>query len=104
MATVTRNFKVRGLIQSMFSPEGEAPVPNYIANMLVELWQKGPLQTIFLGSGFTQADGEFTVEFDIESPSPVIVDGKINDVFLKVYYNGEMIIGEADDDDGGSFD
>ena len=96
METVTRNFKVRGMIQGLFTPEGGTPLPKNIANMQVELWHKAPMQAILLGSGLTSEEGEFIVDFKVESPTPMIEDGKISDIFLKVYYDGKMIIGDPD--------
>lgn len=101
--SVTRNFKVRGKINALFAPNGGAPSDKLVSNMQVELWHKGPMETVFLGKGFTAADGEFIVEFQMESPTEIIIDGEIKDVFMKVYYNGKMLIGDLDAA-AGSFD
>ena len=103
METVTRNFKIKGTIRGMFTPEGGSPEPKYIANMLVELWYKGPLEIVYLGKGSTDSDGNFTAEFSCESPSPMIVDGTISNVFVKVIYNNQVLIGDVDPS-AGSFD
>ena len=100
---VTRNFRVRGQIKGLFTPEGGSPVPKYIANMNVELWHKGPMEIVLLGNGLTDDTGEFTVDFECESPSPMIVEGQIKNVFVKVSYNNEVLIGDPDPL-GGSFD
>lgn len=103
MKSVTRNFRVRGAIKSMFTPPGGSPQSNYYPNMLVELWHKSPLEIIFLGSGTTKNNGEFIIDFQCESPNVIINHGKIDDVFMKVYYNNQLVAGEADLSEG-SFD
>jgi hypothetical protein len=100
---VTRNFKVKGTIRGMFTPDGGAPTAKYIANMQVELWYKGPMEIVYLGSGATDENGDFLIEFDCESPSSMVVNGKINNVFVKVIYNNQVVTGDLDSS-GGSFD
>lgn len=101
--SVTRNFKVRGLINGQYAPHGGTPVDKLIPNMQVELWYKGPMDVVFLGKGLTDATGEFVIEFTAESPTVMIVNGKISDVFLKVYYGDKIVIGDIDPSVG-SFD
>ncbi len=103
METAIRNFRVQGTLRGLYAPNGGTPEEKFIENMKVELWHKGPMEIIYLGEGLTANDGSFAVEFQIESPTPVIEDGKINNVFLKVYYNGQIIIGDLDPS-AGSFD
>ena len=102
-ALVTRNFTVAGQINSMFTPSGGSPTLKYIANLTVELWYKGPMETTFLGSGLTNEEGKYVIVFESESPSPMIVNGVISNVFVKVLYNNKVIIGDIDPS-AGSFD
>lgn len=99
----TRNFRVKGTIQSMFTPSSGIPVPKSVANLQVELWHKGVIDITLLGKGLTAADGEFIIDFEVESPTPIIENGKINEVFLKVSKGNRVIIGDLPAD-GGSFD
>lgn len=101
--TVTRNFKVKGTIRGMFTPDGESPTAKYIANMQVELWRKGPMEIVFLGRGLTDDNGDFAIAFDCESPSSMIVNGQISNVFVKVIYNNQVVTGDLDVS-AGSFD
>jgi hypothetical protein len=48
----TRHFKVRGEISCLFAPEGIASTVHK-TDINVELWHKGPLEAIFLGSSLT---------------------------------------------------
>jgi hypothetical protein len=50
---VTRNFRVKGHITSMFTPEGGTATAKNIAGLRVELWHKAPLEVVFLGDGLT---------------------------------------------------
>ena len=99
----TRNFRVRGLIQSMFTPSSGTPESKTIANLQVELWHKGAMEIIFLGKALTASDGEFIIDFAVESPSAMIENGKINEVFLKVLQGERVIIGDVSTE-GSSFD
>jgi len=100
---VMRSFTVKGKIDSMFTPQGGSPTLKYVANLTVELWYKGPMEAVYLGSGLTTDTGEFVIVFECESPSPMIVNGKISNVFVKVKYNNKIIIGDIDPSVG-SFD
>jgi hypothetical protein len=86
----TRSFRVQGNIACLFT-QGTNTETHLIPNLEVELWHKAPLETIFLGKGHTNANGDFTIDFEISSPTSYIVDGKIDNVFLKAYYNGQLI-------------
>jgi hypothetical protein len=101
--TVARKFTVRGTVEGMFTPDGGTPAVTYISGLKVELWHKGPMVVTFLGEGFTAEDGGYTINFECESPNAMIVDGVINDVFIKVYYGNEVLTGNLDADSG-SFD
>lgn len=87
----TRNYRVKGQIACLYSPAGIPPVTTHFPNILIQFWHKEPLQPIFLGSGSTDAAGNFIADFEIDSPIYYIVGGKINDVFAKVYFNGQLI-------------
>lgn len=100
--TLERNFTVKGTINCLFTPN-TTQLTKQIAGLEVQLWHKGPLDVVFLGKGFTDSAGIFKISFEVESPSPMIVDGKINDVFVKVIYNNQVITGDLDPA-AGSFD
>jgi len=85
-----RNFKVEGNIASLFKPN-ETTLTKLIEGIEVQLWHKAPMEKIFLASGLTNTDGNFSIEFEVNSPVNYIVDGKISDVFLETYYNGVKI-------------
>ena len=89
-AVLNRNFKVKGNINCFFSPEGVVETM-HIANIEIQLWHKTPMQVVLLGKSLTNADGDFVVEFEVDSPVSYIVDGKISDVFLRAFYNGEEL-------------
>jgi hypothetical protein len=86
----TRHFTVKGAIDCFFSPASGAVFEN-MAGIEVQLWHKGPIEDIFIGTGFTDSNGEFIVEANFESPAPFIIDGQIKDVYLKPYYGGELL-------------
>ncbi len=88
----TRWFTVKGNLECGFTPD-VSTVYESIANLNVELWQKSPIDIIFLGRGITDENGDFTVEFEVEGTPPYLIDGKISDVFMKVYYNDTLISG-----------
>lgn len=88
---LTRNFTVVGRIVCDYDPESETSTA-YMPGMEVELWHKSPLEATFLSKATTDAEGRF--EALISEDSPFIVDGKINDVFLKISYNGILITGD----------
>ncbi len=85
-----RNFKVQGNIACLYKPDTTTQT-KLISNIEVELWQKAPFETLLLGKGTTNELGNFFVEFEMNSPSDSIVNGKINNVFLKAYYRGQLI-------------
>ena len=85
-----RNFKVKGNIASIYIPDKIALL-KLIEGIEVKLWHKAPMEKIFLGNGVTDNEGNFIIEFEVDSPVNYIVDGKISDVFLEAYYNGEKI-------------
>ena len=86
----TRNFVVTGRLECNFNTA--FGISNlYLPDLEVELWRKSPLDVIFLGKGNTDTDGRFTVE--IENNAEYIDEGKIDNVFLKVYYKGNLING-----------
>lgn len=82
-----RNFKVKGNIACVFKPNTTASLKT-VAGIEVQLWHKAPMAKIFLGKASTNEDGDFSVEFEADSPVSYIVDGKISDVFLEAYYGG----------------
>ncbi len=88
-----RNFKVKGQLNCIFEP-GTTPITKQVQGIEIELWQKSPLEIIYLGKGVTDANGDFVVEFDLDSPNTMIKDGKIEHVFVKAYYNGVLVTGD----------
>ncbi len=87
--TLNRNFKVTGNVTNLY--QAASPRSRQVAGLEVQLWHRAPLQRVFLGSGITEANGDFTIEFGLESPSPYVVDGQIKNTFVEVYYNGEKL-------------
>lgn len=85
-----RNFKVKGNIASIYKPD-ETTLTKLLDGIEVQLWHKAPMQKIFLANGFTNTDGDFSIEFEVNSPVDYIVDGKISDVFLETYYHGTKL-------------
>lgn len=85
-----RNFKVEGNIASIYKPDDTAQV-KLIEGIEVQLWHKAPLEKIFLASGLTNNEGDFSIEFEVNSPVNYIVDGKISDVFLEAYYRNTKL-------------
>jgi len=91
---LNRNFKVRGNISCLYIPD--AITENLqVTNIEVQLWHKTPMEIIFLGKSFTTSEGEFTLEFEVDSPVDYIIDGKISDVFIRAFYNGEELMFNA---------
>ncbi|MDP3558333.1 MAG: LamG domain-containing protein [Bacteroidota bacterium] len=88
---LNRNFKVRGDISCFYNP-GASLSNLQIANIEVQLWHKTPMQVTLLGQGITNSQGEFIIEFEVDSPVDYIVDGKIKNAFLEAFYNGEKLI------------
>lgn len=88
--TNTRYYTVKGTINYYFSsPSGS--VVNTLEGIEIHLWHKAPMEIIFLGKGITNSNGEYHIEFEISSPNLNIVDRKISDVFIKAYYNDELL-------------
>ena len=87
---LNRNFKVKGNINCLYAP-GAITKTLQIANVEIQLWHKTPMQVILLGKSLTNSDGDFIIEFEVDSPVSYIVDGKIKNVFLEAYYNGEKL-------------
>jgi hypothetical protein len=88
-----RNFKVKGQINCLFTP-ALTTTSLMRDGIEVQLWHKSPLDIVFLGKGITDPDGFFAIEFKLERNNPYVTDGKINDVFLQLYYNGNLIEGD----------
>jgi len=87
---VERNFRVKGVVDCTYTfPDGSSMAN--IAGIEVQLWHQAPLQSICLGKGQTDENGKFIVDVLIDSPVPYIDDGKIKDVFTKMYYKGELL-------------
>lgn len=82
-----RNFTVAGRLASNYAVGGDTNL--YLPDMEVQLWHKAPLDIVYLGKGTTDVDGNFKIE--VEGNYPFIDEGKITDVFLRVYYNGVLI-------------
>jgi hypothetical protein len=87
---LVRNFRVTATITCLYTPES-ITYKKLISNIVIELWHKAPLEAILLGRTSTDKNGVFLTDIEIDSPIPVIVDGKISDVFLKAYYNDVLI-------------
>ncbi|MGE0567426.1 MAG: hypothetical protein AB7O73_05715, partial [Bacteroidia bacterium] len=89
----TRNFRVKGQISCLFSPNGGLPPETvYLANIEIQLWRKTPLGTVFLGKGITDSSGIFVFDLRLDSPIDYIVEGKIHHVFASIYFNGAQLI------------
>jgi len=84
----TRNFRVQGQIACIFSPSGIPPTVSHLPNIEIQLWHMGPLDTVFLGKGITDVDGNFIIDLSIDSPVRYIIDGKINEVNVQIFFNG----------------
>ncbi|WP_343634744.1 neuraminidase-like domain-containing protein [Fluviicola sp.] len=96
----SRKFTVAGRIDASFTPESTESLEK-ISNLEVELWQKSPMDVFFLGKGITNDDGDFEITFTVNDEPKYLVDGSIENVFAKVYYQGTLISGEnpyTDDD------
>jgi hypothetical protein len=90
-----RNFKVKGKVTCLYGTDPATVQTKLISNINVELWRKAAAQTIFIGSGSTDELGNFNVEVEVDSPVSYIVNGKINEVFIKAYYKGVLITNDA---------
>lgn len=86
----TRKFTVEGIIECLFKPEA-TETESFQPYILVEIWYKGPLNVFLLGSGPTDENGKFSITFETEQS--FVVEGKIPEAFLKLYYNGTLITG-----------
>lgn len=89
----TRHFTVKGTVSCVFQP-GTTPETIHVAGLEVQLWHKGPMDIIHLGSAVTDSDGLFNMVFTIESPIDYIDDGKIGRNFFRIYGNGQLILDE----------
>tara|TARA_B100000678_G_scaffold87178_1_gene72509 strand:- start:90 stop:629 length:540 start_codon:yes stop_codon:yes gene_type:complete len=94
----SRKFTVTGNIECAFAPN-ETTSYESIENLDVELWNKSPLDVYFLGSGKTDTNGDYEINFTILNQPPYLQDGKIENVFIKVYYKGQLISGGNPYDD-----
>jgi hypothetical protein len=93
----TRHFTVEGIFDCTFSPpSGTSTIT--ISGIEVQLWQKRPMENVFLGKGLTDSDGKYHIEFSIESPDSNIDDGKLSDVFIKASYKGNSLDPSFDPD------
>jgi hypothetical protein len=88
--SLTREFTVEGIIECLFTPEVDES-SSVQAGIEVQVWYKGPLNVFLLGSGPTDADGKFSITFNTDQG--FVVDGKIPEAFLKVYYKGILVTG-----------
>lgn len=88
----SRNFTVAGRIEASFTPESTESLEK-ISNLEVEFWQKSPLDVFFLGKGITDSEGRFNITFTVKDEPKYSVDGTIENVFAKVYYQGTLISG-----------
>ncbi len=87
-----RNYRIQGHIACLFSPgSGLPPTTSNKPNIEIQFLHKGALNTIFLGKGLTDDSGNFTIDLRIDSPINYIVDGKITDVFAKIFFNGTTV-------------
>lgn len=94
----TRNFTVRGVIDCRYMPPS-GTVTETLENIEVQLWHQAPLEEIFLGTGLTDPQGQFAIDFSVESPVSYIQNGQIKDVFIKPFYKGELLISFEYDED-----
>jgi hypothetical protein len=99
----TRHFTVEGIFNCVFSPPSGTTLVN-ISGIEVELWQKRPMEDVFLGKGSTDSNGKYHIEFSIESPADNIEDGKLNDVFIKANYMGNALDPNYDPDAAAYFE
>lgn len=90
--TNKRRFRVKGKIECGFTPNDTTSYST-IPNVYVEAWQKSPMEVILLGKASTDTNGDFLINVEIDGNAPYIEDGKINNVFLKIYYNNVLITG-----------
>lgn len=95
----SRKFTVSGNLECAFAPDDTTTYES-VENLLVEVWNKSPLDVYFLGSGTTDANGDYEVNFSVQGSPSYIKDGKIENVFIKVYYKGKLISGGNPYDDG----
>ncbi len=89
----SRKFTVSGRIDASFTPESTESLEK-ITNLEVELWQKSPMDIFFLGKGITNDEGNFQISFIVNDEPKYLVDGVIENVFAKVFYQGTLVSGE----------
>ncbi|MBA3682502.1 MAG: hypothetical protein H0W73_15260 [Bacteroidetes bacterium] len=99
---LNRNFKVKGIIECSYIPSSGV-YTEHLEGIEVQVWCKVPMQAILLGKAFTDSNGEYILEFEMDSPVSYIDDGKIKDVFIKTYYNGEEINPISLDNDAAAY-
>lgn len=95
---VERNFRVKGVVDCAFVPPSGYSLQN-IAGIEIQLWHQSPMQEVFLGKGITDESGEYVIDIEVDSPVSYIVDGQIENVFIKAFYNGESLIKTTYDPD-----
>lgn len=88
----TRRFTVVGKLECEFKPEVSSTLST-IEGLTIELWHKSPLEVIFLGRENTKENGDFSIPFNVEGEPSYLVDGKINEVFIKIYYREILLSG-----------
>ncbi|TSJ44731.1 neuraminidase-like domain-containing protein [Fluviicola chungangensis] len=96
----SRKFTVAGRIDASFTPESTESLEK-VSNLEVELWQKSPMDIFFLGRGSTNDEGDFQITFTVNDEPKYLIEGRIENVFAKVYYQGTLVSGEnpyIDDD------
>lgn len=88
----TREFTVIGKLECTFTPD---QLTSFVTRpgFTIEIWHKSPMETIFLGRGITNNQGEFSIKFSINGRVPYVNNGEIIDVFIKVYYRGTLVSG-----------
>lgn len=88
---LSREFTVEGIIECLFKPE-ETQTESFQSGLSVELWHKGPLEVYLLGTSATDSNGKFSINF--RTDQSFVIEGKITDAFLKVYYKGILVTGD----------
>lgn len=99
---VERNFRVKGTIDCTYTFLDGSSMAN-IAGIEVQLWHQAPLQSIFLGKGITNEAGEYVIDIVISSPVTYIENGQITNVYIKAYYNGELLNSPGYDTDAQAY-
>lgn len=88
----TRRFKVIGKLECEFNPE-ETSTFSTIAGLTIELWHKDPLKVLFLERGVTDENGDFSIGFEVNGTPSYFSNDIIENVFIKVYYQGVLLSG-----------